>query len=251
MSGITTPWDGVFEFEPSEGIQLEQISRLNFRLGSTVRYLKETGLEDYEHITPADIETLREVKPADLRVTDLASVPRLFLWWVNTYGTHTPAALVHDRFIGPEDVRPGQVTEQDVDRYFRYMLKALGVGWAARWLMWSAVALRTRLAGHRKWTAIAWIFLAVAGIALFLFSLVVLIEYGRAAALPYFATSVLLPLPASLLWGKQRAAGLVASYLAVPWLIIPTLATLPFFVVIRAIDGFLSWIFDRERSVRM
>jgi hypothetical protein len=158
------------------------------------------------------------VTPRDLNETDLASVPRLFLWWINTYGTHTPAAIIHDRFIGDPAVLPGKVTEQDVDRYFRAMLKALGVGWAARWLMWSAVALRTRLAapGYRSWLAVAWIALAATGIGMLLVSLICWLGYSNTDALWYLVASVVMPLPSSLLWGRQFAAGLVASYLAVP-----------------------------------
>jgi Protein of unknown function (DUF1353) len=99
-------------------------------------------------------------------VTDLASVPRSLTWLVPRYGMYTKAALLHDylcQTVGKEtiavyptpatadrrDVPPTEpqlirvVDRSDADEIFRLTMTELGVPWARRWLMWSAVSLAT------------------------------------------------------------------------------------------------------------
>ena len=61
--------------------------------------------------------------------TDLASVPGPLRWFLGSYGVHTPAVLIHDRLIPTPPDMVGRITEQQADRYMRFMLKALGVRW--------------------------------------------------------------------------------------------------------------------------
>jgi hypothetical protein len=122
--------------------------------------------------------------------TDLASVPRVLTWLFPRYGKYTKAAVLHDylcRTIGRETVevfpaRPEEETEappepqlielrdrSDADEVFRLVMTELGVPWARRWLMWSAVSWATLFTGlwpgRESRPAYRWIgrVLAVAG----------------------------------------------------------------------------------------
>ena len=83
--------------------------------------------------------------PDDPYETDLASAPGPLRWYLGTYGSHTPAVLIHDRLIPVPDGIPN-MTEQYSDRFLRFMLQGLGMLWLKRWIMWAGVALRTRWA---------------------------------------------------------------------------------------------------------
>jgi hypothetical protein len=106
--------------------------------------------------------------------------------------------------------------DEYADRYFRFMLEALGVKWLRRWMMWAAVALRTRwCAGNRQKALLAlWVAAALAGIAAAVVGLVVQnwLVVGLASVAPFVF---------SLLWQRQYGAGLVASYTAL-WVLPPT-----------------------------
>lgn len=168
-----------FEFtSPSGGLELRQIDRKHFLLGTHIRYSGPLGIE----VTAADAEVLRTVgpgleDPGALGATDLASVPAPFRWWASRYGVHTPAALIHDRFIGKPHQPPGRpeaVTEQQIDTYFRTMLQHSDVEFLRRWLMWAAVASRTRLVsgGLKTVSMVVWALLALAGVGLVVWALV-------------------------------------------------------------------------------
>jgi hypothetical protein len=104
--------------------------------------------------------------------TDLASVPRVLTWLFPRYGMYTKAAVLHDylcQTIGRETVEvfPAPSDEagddagddaaadrsepqlielrdrSDADEVFRLTMTELGVPWARRWLMWSAVSWAT------------------------------------------------------------------------------------------------------------
>jgi len=98
--------------------------------------------------------------------TDLASVPRVMTWLFPRYGQYTKAAVLHDylcQTVGRETIavyptRPEggddgagatdpqviQLTDRsDADEVFRLVMTELGVPWARRWLMWSAVSWAT------------------------------------------------------------------------------------------------------------
>ncbi|MFA9564102.1 MAG: DUF1353 domain-containing protein [Acidimicrobiales bacterium] len=212
---------------------MRQLDRRNFALESTITYLGETGLDgDVENL-----ELLRSVGPDDLEETDLASVPAPFRWWVNTYGVHTPAALIHDRFIpSPLD----GVTDAQVDRYFRFMLQDLGVRWAKRWLIWAAVAFRTRweARGPKRWSLIAWSVLALLGSVVLVGAL---IDGNEVLATVAFVA----PLLASALWGRQAGAGLIAAYFGFPLLLFPGVVAGVFLVLYLAVEGIFG-LFARD-----
>lgn len=75
-------------------------------------------------------------------VTDLATVPRCLHWLTLPYGAYTRAAVLHDWLlvtrINHEDPAL-RVTSRDADGIFRLVMQQLGVSWAKRWTMWSAV----------------------------------------------------------------------------------------------------------------
>ena len=235
------PWGTVFvdpDADPPAParIALEQVDKKAFVLGSAIRFTGESGVAGL----PEAALTLR---PDDLGPgarTDLASVPAALAWFVGRYGEHTPAVLLHDRLIG----RPGLagVTEQDADRFFRYMLHALGTPFLRRWLMWAAVAFGTRwrAKGRLRALVVAWSVLSLAGMGLFVWALVT----GQWLVA---AIAALAPLPASAMWGKQWGAGIVAAYSA-PWLAPPTVLGAIGYYVYRAIEKVLSFIVPDERT---
>ena len=94
-----------------------------------------------------------------------------------------------------------------VDRYFPFMLQDLGVRWAKRWLIWAAVAFRSRWEAHgwKRWTLIAWAAMALAGSVVLVGAL---IDGNGVLA----AAALVAPLLASPLWGRQAGAGLIAAY---------------------------------------
>lgn len=94
-------------------------------------------------------------------VTDFATVPRFLHWEVSPYGAYTRAAVLHDWLLvslaewwdryrngGPEDRGDSDMalpqnlppaTSRDCDGIFRRVMEDLGVPWAKRWTMWTAV----------------------------------------------------------------------------------------------------------------
>ena len=132
---------------PAE-VLLRQVDAKNFRLAQPFRYSKGT---DRFNVPEDD-------------VTDLASVPRFLTWLVPRYGRHTLAALVHDFLQGAEGM-----TSERADEIFRDAMGETGVPLSRRWVMWSAVGLRTqaKLGGARKWRALGWaLFFGLAALAM-------------------------------------------------------------------------------------
>lgn len=246
------PWANVFEISTLDGqriagdhLRIDQLSKKQFRLQCQVRFTGSTGLEAALDKTLNQV--IREVDPSKLPTTDLATVPTALLWFVPRYGVHTPAALIHDWLIGDASSR---LDPRQADRYFRSMLEAVGVPWLRRWMMWSAVALRTqwnnatltpgRIRVNRA-CMVAWVGLSVVGQGLASWGAVQLLALafnrlplGDASVMampgwlgqhPGAAVSLLLlaPLLAGTLWGHQYLAGLVGAYTA-PFVLPPTLA---------------------------
>jgi hypothetical protein len=208
------PWARCFK-DPADPerpaqIRLRQVDQKTFELESSMRYVGPTGVPTL----PAAACTLH---PEDLgpgRRTDLASVPAPLRWLVGAYGVHTPAALLHDRLIGNTGL-PG-VTDTQADRFFRFMLRELGVRWLRRWMMWSAVAFGTRwrAGGWRRATLVVWVLLAAAGMTTF--------AVGAAAGQGGLVlVAAVAPLLAAALWGRQYGAALVAALTAV-WVLPPS-----------------------------
>jgi hypothetical protein len=115
-------------------IVLRQISPARFQLLHPFCYEREGSDEVYR--VPAHDP---HASPTDANSTDLASVPPLLTWFIGTYGIHTRAALFHDHYVDA----PPPMTRKQADTLFRDALRESGVRWLRRWLMWTAVSLRT------------------------------------------------------------------------------------------------------------
>ena len=80
--------------------------------------------------------------------TDLASIPRGFLWLIPKMGRHVQAAIAHDWFYEmSRDPSPTALTRKQVDQMFLDGMKSLGVSWWKRRTMHAAV----RAAGWYLW----------------------------------------------------------------------------------------------------
>lgn len=224
MAGTTiAPWAGSFtvENDPDDGtgslgqIRLSQIGGQTFMLESTITYVgARTGLEG-KGLSEEVLTSIRAVGPGDLLPdTDLASVPAPLRWFLNSYGLHTPAALIHDRLIPTDPVATPGMTDAYTDRYFRFMLQDLGVPWLRRWLMWAAVAFRTFYETRRA-AALVWSGLAVAAIVVFVWSVLA----GNLWMSGLVLGSIL---PSAALWRAQFGAGILAAVCA-PFILPPAL----------------------------
>jgi len=72
------------------------------------------------------------------QTTDFASVPRIFAWFLPSYGRYTKAAILHDylwRVLAAE----GKMDWIDADGLLRRAMRELGVPFFQRWIMWAAV----------------------------------------------------------------------------------------------------------------
>ncbi len=239
-----TPWGKSFLINGVEDapIPLEQVTGKDFTFTGTLEFKGDMGLDD-SGIDQDKLDAARKLVGEQLGVTDLASIPAFVRWFVGPYGRHTPAALIHDDLIISK--RPNEGTlGSDIasDRYWRYMLKAVGVPWIKRWIMWTATALRTRWAigGVRRATVVLWVVLAIAGITSAIWSSIALITDstlpGTTEPGGVLVIALVLPVVASALWGKQYGAGLVAAGAAI-WLLPP--------VIIAAAGYLVYWLLER------
>ena len=231
------PWrvapDSGFEVrDPRGDVPLVQIDRTRFLVARRVPVQRSRGaVEDVRSPRPqrrvgrrraAALDEARTFTPRDENPTDLASIPRYMRWFESSYGRHTLAAIIHDNLI--VDTPNGGALRDDTlsDRFFREMMQSAGVPWLKRWIMWAAVALRSRWAvgGRRRASVLLWLLLSAAGITSFVWA------FGAAAfgwttpvetsAMVAFAST--LPFIAALLWGRQYAAGLIAAVAAL-WIL--------------------------------
>jgi hypothetical protein len=237
------PWSGAFTIDwVADGrLPFAQIDARRFVLDdkATIRYEGCTGLEGA--LDEDTIERIREVDATRLPATDLASIPPMLRWFANTYGLHTPAALIHDWLIDDDPRSKPFITNEQADRYFRFMLGAVGVPFFKRWIMWSAVALATRFrtGGVRMYLVVLWALLATAGIVAFGWAaLGIAFDVG----LPWdvnpglaLLLSLAAPWIASSLWGRQYGAGVVGS-MAAPWILPPTAFASVGFLIYRILE---------------
>lgn len=195
----TTPFTDSTGTVPAR-FTLEQVDDNQFRLVDSFQY------------TTVDRQVI-QVTPKGLGPTDLASIPRALAWFAGRTGRHTPAALVHDQLVSDG------MTSRDrmaADREFRDAMDALDVPRVRSRVMWSAVAMATRM-GMRPWGLagiVAWVLAAISGIGTLVFGLATrdpLIVLGAVSA----------PMLAAGLWGRQYSAGVIGGYAL--WLVaIPT-----------------------------
>jgi hypothetical protein len=203
----TVPFSALKEANQPAAFVVEQVSDKDFAIpmGAGFQY------------NPSDGSQPILVTRTTLETTDFASIPRYMSWLVSRHGRHTPAALVHDRLV--VDKMPFEQRKR-ADRCFLVMLDSLQVPPVLSRVMWAAVSLATRLHGPAvaKAGMAAWAVTAVAGIATFVAGLV--------TATPWMIVlALLLPLVASLFWGRQFAAGVIAGY-ALPVVAVPAIGSL-------------------------
>jgi hypothetical protein len=258
---VTASWkvaggDAFVVDDPGGLVGLEQLSEVDFRVTTGFEFKdlevrerlitsivrkrnpSRTAAQATTMVDAACTYTVKGKPPQDVE-TDLASIPSFMRWFVNTYGLHTLAALLHDNLIVGE---PNEgVLESDTlsDRFFREMLRCCGVRFLKRWIMWAAVALRTRWAagGIRQASVLIWGLLAAAGITAFVWSL------GAFAGWPHLLApwwmlviAVAMPFVAAPLWGRQYGASLVAAVAAL-WILPPALLGVIGYLVYRALEG--------------
>jgi hypothetical protein len=168
------------------------------------------------------VDDARTFTPSTENPTDLASVPVFMRWFETAYGRHTLAAILHDNLIVDEPNQGALQSDTLSDRFFREMMRSVGVPFFKRWIMWAAVALRTRWAagGMRRMSLGLWVLLAVAGIASFVSAVgSVLFDWGHVVDVWLLVlVALVLPVVSSLLWGRQWGASLVAAVAAL-WIL--------------------------------
>ncbi len=183
-------------------VKLEQVESKRFKLLEGFRYRREHSADSFA------------VTSGDLGNTDLTSVPFGLRWFVNSYGRHTLAALLHDCLINGMCARAATIapavppTRSQADDIFLEALSERKVPIIRRHLMWSAVTFNTRFSyagGVAKLLMVLWILLALAGSALF-FS-------GFFWGFPWVPiAAALAPFGASALWASKWKAGIWFGY---------------------------------------
>ncbi len=234
---VWTPWrvarSSGFEVCDTGGeVGLIQINKSQFLVTKEFRFseiavtkmLTDRLVSDGESTADAEraVEDARTFTPTTENPTDMASIPLFMRWFENTYGAHTLAAIIHDQLIVDEPNAGALGSDTLSDRFFREMMRSAGVPWLKRWIMWAAVAIRSRWAagGIRRLSVCVWIVLAITGIGSFV----------NAAGSAWFGWSrpfdvwlllviaVLLPIVSAPLWGRQFGASLVAAVAAL-WIL--------------------------------
>jgi len=249
-----TPWvvDGNFEVAGSSAVvTLCQVTAHDFEVPSTFRFCGDEVLADVadalraQGADPDDVTAMVDdarTFPASSERTDLASIPRFLTWFENKYGRHTLAAIIHDRLILSGDPNLGALKSDALsDRFFRMMMIAAGVPPLKAWIMWAAVAMRTRWAaqGIRRWSLLLWVVLASAGITMFVafagtYAVGWTDPFGLSPGV-LGAIALVMPLLSAPLWGKQWGASFVAAIAAV-WILPPAVGALAGFFVYRILE---------------
>lgn len=174
--------------------------------------------------------------------TDMASIPAFLRWFVNTYGRHTLAAIIHDQLIQDRPNAGALQSDTLSDRLFREMMRSAGVPWLKRWIMWTAVAVRSRWAvgGWKRVRLLIWLVLAVCGIG------IAVAAFGSAvfgwahvfgwSPSTMLAVAVATPIASAPLWGKQFGASFIAAPAAI--FILPA-------TILAAMGSAVYWILER------
>jgi hypothetical protein len=202
----TAPFSAVGAPDTPARFVVEQIANAKFAVpeGSGFQY------------NPPGSQHALVVTHATLPDTDFASIPRFMSWFVSRHGRHTPAALVHDMLVTDDMPIADRV---QADREFLRMMDCLDVPPVRSRVMWAAVTVATRWKGNAlaRLGIVLWGLFAAGGVAL--------LARGIVTGAPWqIALALLAPIPASMLWGSQRPAGLIAG-LAMPFVVLPALAS--------------------------
>ena len=141
MTRITKDEGRFFDGEEGPGSEMRIVLSREYTTADELwKMVHQIGYDDREKgllRVPADRETF---------LTDMTSVPHVFTWLVPRTGTHLPAALVHDGLIsdGGDPTHLGSpVTSIEADRVFRSAMFDLGTPFLRRWIVWTAVTLRS------------------------------------------------------------------------------------------------------------
>jgi hypothetical protein len=173
---------------------------IGFSGGRTVD-VRELDDRNWSVLTAFEYQAKREqyVVPVG-ELTDFASVPRPFVWFIPTYGRYTKAAILHDHLCRLS--AEGRFDRRDADGVFRQAMRVLGVPFLRRWIMWAAVRWGALVTpeGRRGW----W----------------------RDVALVLFITLLVLPV--------VGPAALVIVVTLVVWYIAEAIVWLPLYLVARA-----------------
>jgi len=88
--------------------------------------------------------------------TDFASVPRVFVWFIPTYGKYTKAAILHDDLCRRAEA--GHFSRREADGVFRQAMRLQEVPFLRRWVMWTAVRWGSLASkgGSKDWWKDAW-----------------------------------------------------------------------------------------------
>jgi hypothetical protein len=105
------------------------------------------------------------------------------------------------------------------------MMGVAGMPFFKRWLMWAAVAARSRWVakGKRRVSLVVWGLASLIGIAMAVLALLTFFSdveppMGWSDPWPWAVGAVVLPFVAAFLWGRQYGAGIVAAAAGL-WLI--------------------------------
>lgn len=234
------PWrvapDSGFEVDDPSGrgsVEMVQVDNRHFIVRNAFRHSDRAVMKDLfallvrngmgESEARRAIDDARTFVPSEDNPTDLASIPRFMRWFEDPYGRHTLAAILHDELITDSANSGSLRSDALADRFFREMMRTSGVPWLKRWIMWSAVALRTRwvAGGLRRLSLVVWLALSVVGITTFVGSLGALVfDWPWPVSQPVWTLVAALALivVAAPLWGRQWMAGLIAAVGAL-WLV--------------------------------
>lgn len=252
--GGWTPWcvaprSGFETLDPDGKVGLVQTDVKTFLVETPFRF-SDSAIEKQligrmvEDGTPEEIARQQVDDARTFRTienpTDLASIPPFMRWFENSYGAHTLAAILHDELIVDEPDGGALGSDTMADSFFREMMRTAGVPWLKRWIMWTAVAVRSRWAagGARRILLAIWIVLALAGIAAFVDAVGALVwdwPHPFDAGL-MIAIAVVLPFASAPLWGKQYGASLVAAIAAL-WILPAAVIALFAYLVYSVLEG--------------
>jgi Protein of unknown function (DUF1353) len=136
---------------PGFAVDVRQIDQKMWALLADLQY---TGAR--EHFTvPRDAET------------DFASVPRIFVWFIPTYGKYTKAAILHDELCRRAEA--GQFSRREADGVFRQAMRLQEVAFLRRWVMWTGVrwgAVKSH-ESRKGWWKDGWLVLPISFLLLF------------------------------------------------------------------------------------
>jgi hypothetical protein len=197
------------------------VNRFRFNNGRFVDDLIDRLVRDGRtpEVARAAVNEARCFEPTADNPTDLASIPRFIRWFESPYGLHTLAAILHDDQIKGE-VNAGSLgSDVRADRFFREMMHAAGTPWLKRWIIWSAVALRTRWAarGWRRVAVAGWVITAATGSVLFIVGVQDCVRASEITARGSLLVggAMVMPTAAGLLWGRQYVASLIGAFAAI------------------------------------